>query len=149
MLYKIENIKNKNNIIVETNDIRKYIMDNNDENNKYIINEIIKDSNYIYYEYDPNNTIIKGRPKKYNLTIPEYKKLYYNNIVKNNIDTMNKRRDYCRKYNIENKEKIKERYNKANIKINCPCGCIITKYALKKHLESINHKLYLEINNTF
>jgi hypothetical protein len=45
-----------------------------------------------------------------------------------------------KKYYENNKEKILEKYKE---KINCECGCIITKYKLSRHIKSKKHKEYL------
>ncbi len=106
------------------------------ENNK----EIIKEKKKEYREknkdknkerdkeyYDKNKDKHKERDKEYREKnkeiIKEKKKEYYN----------------------KNKETLKEKYKE---KINCICGCEITKSSLSKHLKTQKHQEYLlnEIN---
>lgn len=53
-----------------------------------------------------------------------------------NLRTKEENKIYNEKYRENNKEKFKE-------KVVCECGSILTKYKLKRHLESKKHRDYL------
>jgi len=49
-------------------------------------------------------------------------------------------KDYFNEYNKRNYEEKKEQISEKNkVKINCVCGCEITKINLKRHQSSKNH----------
>jgi len=92
--------------------------------------------------------------------IDKYKK-YQKEYYKNNIDNVKKKvhewykeTNYYEKNKVLKKEKSKEYYNnnkniileKHKEKIQCECGSIINKSDLNKHLKSIKHNNFINLN---
>ena len=105
---------------------KEYINDNKDYFDKY------------HQEYrDNNKEIIAERHKNYyeknkEILAEKNKKWREENIEK------------IKQYKNNKRDVINESYRKANIKIECDCGCIIGKYQLKRHQTSQRHKDLME-----
>ena len=82
-----------------------------------------------------NNRIPGRTTKEYTKEkLPDYSKKY---IKKKYVK--DKREKYVTKYREENRDKIKEKWNKNNITYSCPCGKDIKKYNLVKHYKTKSH----------
>jgi len=90
--------------------------------------------------YDENRDKILERCKEY-----QYKNT--DKIRERSKEYYDKNRDKFKEYREQNRDKIKE-YREQNKykfseKINCACGCVVTKGYLAKHLKTNKHQEYL------
>ena len=135
--YWVENLNATLNSLIPSRTLKEYYEKNRKELNEYQKEYLYNNKDIIKKkakEYrNKNIEIIKEKQKEYRKNNKEKIKEYQNKYRNNNKEYLNEKH---KEYRKNNKEIIKE---KAKDKINCICGCEITKSNLSTHLKSQKH----------
>ena len=137
-IYEYNNKKNKNitsNLIFDTGDYKIELVENYPCANKQQLCK--KEGEYIKNNVCTNKHIAGRSKKEWCENNKEYVKEYQKNYRENNKEY---KKEYGKEYRENNKEKLKD-------KITCECGCIISKFNLKRHQRTPKHIKLMEEKN--